>query len=77
MIERIDKWHPLLPAAGELLLYSVFMPVQHVPFGSLAAHQQLIALSSLPVCLGSIWWFGKANELNESTTPEERILDNE
>jgi hypothetical protein len=77
MIERITKWHPLLPAAGELLLYSVFMPFHHVPFETLAAHQQLIALSSLPVIFGSIWWFGRANDLNESTTPEERILDNE
>jgi len=76
MIERITKWHPLLPAAGELLLYSLFMPVQHVPFDSLAVHQQLIALSSLPVIFGSIWWFGKANELNESKTSEKRILDN-
>lgn len=77
MINRITDWRPLLPIAAELLLYSLFMPFQPTPFGSLGPYQQLLSLSSLPVIFGSIWWFGKANGLNESKTPEERILESE
>jgi len=77
MLTRITDWRPLLPIAGELLLYSLFMPLHPTPFPALEPYQQLISLSSLPVIFGSIWWFGKANELNESKTPEELILENE
>lgn len=75
---REYRWYPLLPLVGLLLLYHFFMPATGSPtVWDLAMHQQVIAFSAFPTFIVTMYWFAKANGLDERKTPEERILNDE
>lgn len=73
---REYDWRPAIPILAVFALFVLFMPARGAPpLSSLEPHQKAISLVSLPTVFASIYWFGKANGLNETPTPEERVLD--